>query len=115
MRDDFDLAGRHVRVLFVGVAHDDLALDRDDPFGTQHLSQTVRLGVSLLVDDDLAHAGSIAEVDERQRAKVAAPVDPSHQDDLLAGVFGTKLAARVRALKLAEILNLLAVGTHCSL
>jgi hypothetical protein len=92
--DDLDLARWHLRVLGLsralahlsGDAQTRLALDLGD----------VREGSR--VEQQLHDSGAVTQIDEKEAAKVADPVRPTVQGDLLAGVPAARLAAIVRAL-----------------
>ena len=53
------------------------------------------------VQDDLADAGAVAQVQKYQVAVVATAVDPAHQNHLLAGVSGAQRAAKLRPFQIA--------------
>jgi hypothetical protein len=53
------------------------------------------------VENRLRQAFAVAQVDENHGAMIAPPVDPSHQQNLLARVGGAQLAAGVGTAKLA--------------
>ena len=58
-------------------------------------------GGGLLVDDHLGDAGAVAQIEEDEPAVVAAAVDPAHENDILARVFGAKLSTHPGALQSA--------------
>jgi hypothetical protein len=49
------------------------------------------------MEDELADAVAVAEVDEDHATEIAAAMNPSHQNDALADVGGAQLSARVGA------------------
>jgi hypothetical protein len=53
------------------------------------------------VQNDLADAGSVAQVQKYQIAVVAPPVHPAHQDYVLSGVSGTQRTAKLRPFQIA--------------
>jgi hypothetical protein len=61
----------------------------------------VAVGRELLVEHDLGNAGAVAQIEKDQVAVVAAPVDPAHQNHLLAGVGGAQVAAKMRPFEIA--------------
>jgi hypothetical protein len=62
----------------------------------------VAFGRQFLVEDDLGDAAAVAQIEKDQVAVVAAAVDPAHEDDVLAGVSGAKIAAHVGAFESTE-------------
>ena len=60
---------------------------------------------AVVAGDDLRDAVAVADVDERERSEIAQAVHPSEQDDLAAGVFQSKLAARMGTGEVFERLN----------
>ncbi len=59
-------------------------------------------GRELLIQNNLGDAGAIAQIEEDEVAVIAAPVDPAHENDLLACVGGAQCAAEMRAFEIAE-------------
>ena len=53
----------------------------------------MRVGAGLGLEYHLGDATAIAQVDEHAAAVIAARVNPSEQDDTLAGVAGAQAAA----------------------
>jgi hypothetical protein len=49
----------------------------------------------------LRDPGAVAQIQEDQVAVVAAPVHPTHKDDLFAGLLRAELSTSVRSLKSA--------------
>ncbi len=84
------------------MAPDDLAFDGDDEFAARLLGFGVSFGLRLFVEDHLNDAGAVAHVEKEQIAEVAAAMDPAHDDGIAAFVGGTKGAAVVCALQVAE-------------
>jgi hypothetical protein len=62
-------------------------------------------GCGLLVEDDLRDSLAVAEVEEGERAEVASARHPAHQQHFASGVLGAQRAARVRALKVSEVIE----------
>jgi hypothetical protein len=54
------------------------------------------------MEDGLGVTGTIAHVDEDDRAVIAATVCPAHEEDGLAGVRGAELSAHVGAAEVAQ-------------
>ena len=59
----------------------------------------------LLIHYDLSNPVAIAQIDERERTKVAPFRAPAHQRDARADVFLAQRAARMRSFKIAEIVD----------
>lgn len=59
------------------------------------------LGGNFFVEDDLANAGAIAQVEEDEIAVVAAAVHPAHQHHVFARIGGAQISAEVSALQIA--------------
>src|ERR1051326_1362754 len=102
---DFDIAGRDFRIPRVFIAPHDFANNREDVFAAHIFRFRVRVSCLFLIDDNLRDAVTIAEVDERQRTKIAAPRAPAHQRHACADAFFAQGAARVRARKIFEVLD----------
>jgi hypothetical protein len=79
--DHLHFARRNLRIRFLPAYH--AALDRDDKLRPQFLGLCMRLGMLLLVEDNLGDSRAVAQVDEDQLAQVAPFVDPAHQDHVL--------------------------------
>ncbi len=62
----------------------------------------MRVAGELLIEHDLGDAGAVAEVEEDEVAVVAAAVDPAHEDDVFAGLFGAEISAHVGAGEVAK-------------
>jgi hypothetical protein len=62
-------------------------------------------GGGLLVEDDLRDSFAVAQVEEGERAEVAAPRHPAHQHNVRAGVLRAQRAAGVCALKVSEVIE----------
>ena len=69
----------------------------------------------VLFEHHLGDAGAIAQVDEHRAAVIAAVVDPSEEDHFASHVPRGELAARVRALQLADEFRHGASDTGCGL
>ncbi len=93
---NLDLAGGEVRIDGVGVAADDLALDRHDGFDAQPFQRLERFVGG--VGDDLGQAVMVAQIDEQEVAMVALAVNPAREPDSLADMRGAQLAAIVGAI-----------------
>src|SRR5471032_1130985 len=59
-------------------------------------------GLDVFVKDGLAVAGAVAEIDEDDRAMVAAAVAPAHQNHGLTRVGSAQFAAHMGAAKVAQ-------------
>ena len=82
-----------------------LLIDNYDSFtyNLAHLfGALVNRRIDLFVENRLRQAFPVAQVDENDGAMIAPPVDPSHQEDLLARVGGAQLAAAMSTAKLAQ-------------
>ena len=109
---DLDLAGGDVRVrgadhlvlllgeLLAARLHD--AADADHPLAAQRFGDLVRLGRGVGVEHDLRDAVAVAQIDERDRAVVAAIGHPAEQHDLLADVGGAERAAAMGSFQLVN-------------
>jgi len=95
---DFTCSNFRIRLL----AAQDASLDRDNEFRAQLFGFRMRLGVQLLIEDDLRDAGAVAEVNENQLAEVAAAMHPAHEDDVLIGVRGAECTAIVCAFQIPK-------------
>ena len=69
------------------------AFDGDHKFRAQLFGLGVRLGMQLVVENDLRDSGAVAQVDEDQLAQVAPPVHPAHQHDVFIRVRRAQRAA----------------------
>ena len=78
------------------------AFDRDHEFRAQLFGLRVRLGMQLLVEDNLRDSGAVAQVDEDQLAQIAPAMHPAHQDDVFVRVRGAQRAAVICALQISE-------------
>jgi hypothetical protein len=58
----------------------------------------MRLARHFFVEHDLRNPRPVAHVEKDQVAMVAPPVHPAHQDDVLASLFDTEIAAAIRPL-----------------
>ena len=98
--DEFDLAGREVRVR-AARADADLAGHGDHILAAQRARQADEVGGGLLeVEDDLAEALAVAEVGEDQTPTlVAVGVDPTRERDRLSDMARPQGATHVRALE----------------
>jgi len=94
---DLDFARGHFGIDGVGVAQAHLADSGDNVLGPHLLALQVAVGSQLLVEDNLGNAAAIADVEKDEVAVVAAAIDPAHEDDVLAGVGGAKIAAHMGA------------------
>ena len=90
---ELDLAGRHRRVDRLGRARDDLPARAEDELVPDLLRRLGRLGRVLGVDDELRHAGVVAQVDEDEPTVVAACVHPATESQRLPDVLGPRVAA----------------------
>ncbi len=99
-REDFDVAGRQLRIDRVFGAPLDDAADADDELGPQFLRGRHQRFV--LADDDLGHAGAIADVDERDAAEIADAVHPSEQHCFGPDVFRAQGSAGVRSRQISK-------------
>ncbi len=97
----FDFAGGDIGIDGVGIA----ALDRADGGDHELVAQRFRFlvngGVQFVVEHDLGHAGAVAQVDEDDLAKVAAPVAPSHEHNFFAGIGEPKGSAHMSSSEVA--------------
>ena len=88
-----DLAGRHLRVHGLGRAADDGAARLQDELVAHAVRDLRRVRRVLGVEDELRHAGLVAEVDEDEAAVIAAARRPAGERHLAALVLGPRLAA----------------------
>jgi len=100
-RDQLDFACGDVLVERVGGALLDLANHGDHVLASQLAGLFVNGRITLLVEHDLRHAGTVADIHKDEVAQVAAAVHPSHEHGLLAGVGGAQSATAVGALQIA--------------
>ena len=85
----------------VGVATLDGSDGGDHEFVAQRFRFLVHGGIQFVIENDLRHAGAVAQVDEDNLAEVAAAVDPSHEHNFFSGVGGPKRSAHVSSSKIA--------------
>src|SRR4029079_15483634 len=90
---DLDLACREVRVDVLERAPGHLAASAQDELVADLVAELRGLGRVLGVEDELADAGAVAQVDEDEAAVVAAAVGPAGHGQRLPDVVGPKLAA----------------------
>ena len=88
---DLDLAGLDLRIDRFFRAEIDAAGNPDDKLRAQALGHFIRL----VADDGLRDAVAVADVEEHDAAEIADAVDPSHDDDVFAGIGGGQFAAGV--------------------
>ena len=62
----------------------------------------VRLGMQLLVEDNLSESGAVAQIDENQLAQIAPAMDPTHQHDVFVRVGRAQIAAIVCAFQVSK-------------
>ena len=101
-RHHFDFAGGQVGIHGLGRALLHRAFHRDHVFGAHLFGALVNGRIDIFVEDRLGEAFAVAQVDEDHAAVIAPPVDPAHQEDLLARVGGAQLAAGMGAAKVAQ-------------
>ncbi len=99
--DEFDFSGGDVGVDGVGVAALDGSDGRDHELVAQRLGLLVHGCIQFVVEDDLGHAGAVAEVDEDDLAEVAAAVDPSHEHNFFARIGEPKFSVHMSPSKIA--------------
>ncbi len=98
--EDFDLAGRQVRILGARGAIAHLAVDLDHPFRTQFLG--VLEGRAVGIGHHLGEAIMVAQVDEQHAAMVADAMHPAGDPDRGANVGLAERAAGVGAITVHE-------------
>ncbi len=98
---DLDFAGRHLGVDHILAAQANRAHHGHHVFRPHLFGLGVAFRGQIFVEHDLRDPGAVTQVQEDQVAVVAAPVHPSHEDDLFAGVLRAELSTSVRALKSA--------------
>ena len=81
---------------------DDLAFDRHHEFAAHLLGFRMRSGLRFFVEHHLHDASSVAHVEKKQIAQVAAPMDPAHHDGVAALVLGAQFTAVLCALQVAK-------------
>ncbi len=86
--DELDIARRHARVAIDLVAHADRAGDRHTGFASQ-----VRRRSLAWINDELADARAVAQINEHDTTKIAHSVHPSVQNDGLPVVAGADISA----------------------
>ena len=97
--DDFCFAGKQIRIGLLPLNH--FAFNGDDEFAAHLFGLGMRLGLRLLVENNLYDASAIAHVEEEEIAKIAAAMDPAENNDVLIGVGSTERAAVVSAFQVA--------------
>jgi hypothetical protein len=98
----FDFAGGDGRVDGVLGARIDHAFDSNNVFGAEKVGLGVDGRVAIRAEYDLRNAFAVAQVEEEHAAKVAAAVDPAHEDNLFAGVVGAEGSTVMRAAEFAK-------------
>ena len=95
-RQNFDLAGRKllVRRAFRTLAHD--AVNAHHPLRTHSLDRLER--GTFAIGDNLRHAVVVAQVDEKQAAVIAHPMNPARQAHGRADIRSAQRPAGVRAI-----------------
>ncbi len=88
----FDVAGGEIGVAQALGPRRHLALDLHDELAARLGRNVVRRDL-VGIDGDLGHAKAVAQVDEDERAMVAAAVDPTGQGDRLADMCSIQFAA----------------------
>ncbi len=101
LRRDFDLARRQLGVDRIVVTANYGTFNRDDEFATQQPGAGVDVG-PLLVEHYLGHARAVPQVDEDQAAQIPPPMDPTHQNDALANIARTQIAAAMGSFEATE-------------
>ena len=97
---ELDLAGRHRRVDRLRRAGDDLPARAEDELVPDLLRRLGGLGRMLGVDDELRHAGVVAQVDEDEAAVVAPRVRPAGESQRLPDVLGAEARRTCRSRQL---------------
>jgi hypothetical protein len=83
---DFDLAGRHLRVDRLGFARDHRAFHLDHPLRTHRIEGGERRGRLVRLRHDLRHAAAIAQVEKEHAAVVAPALHPGLQENLRSDI-----------------------------
>ena len=97
----FYFAGGNIGIDGVGIAALDRANRRNHEFIAQLFRFLVHRGIQFVIEYDLGYAGAVAEIDEDDLAKVATPVDPSHEHNFLACVGEPQLSAHMSSFEVA--------------
>jgi hypothetical protein len=77
-----------------------------DPLGANVLCAAVGFGCAVGLEDHLCDPGAIAQIHEDDAAVIAAPPNPTAQDDHLADLFGAYFAAELRAAQVSQRVEL---------
>jgi hypothetical protein len=94
-----DVTGGQLGIAHVRGTGDDVALDEENGLRTHRLRARQDFGGRpARPKGDLDQAVAIAQIEEHDAAKVAAPVDPAAQLHLLSDVLLAKLAAAMGSL-----------------
>ena len=83
---DFDLAGRHLRIHGLGIARDHRAEDLHHPLGAHRVEGRQGLGRLVGLRHDLSDATPVPEVEKEDAAMVATPLHPGLQQDLRSDI-----------------------------
>ena len=100
--DQLHFACRHLRIDGARIAAPQRAFGSHDIFWAHMLGLRVAFPREVLVQNDLSDSGAVAQVEKDEVAVVATAVDPTHQHDRLAGVFGAKLPTGMGALQCSK-------------
>ena len=98
---NLNFAGRHFGIDYIRAATANCALDRHHIFRPDLFGLGVALRGPVFVEHDLGDPGAVTQVEKDQVAVIAAPVHPTHEGDLFAGVLRAELPTSVRALESA--------------
>jgi hypothetical protein len=102
--DNLDFAARQLRIDRLGRSPPNRPDHAHDELGPQPLG-FVDERLVVHVEDDLRHAGAIADVDEEQPAQIAHAMHPAQKRRVCADMSEAQLAAGVRACQVSELLS----------
>ena len=88
----FHFAAGEFRVGFAAGARQPCAAKGHHVFRAQFLGARMRSLAQLFIENDLRDSAAVAQIDEDEIAKVAPPVHPAHQHDVLVGVGRAQVA-----------------------
>lgn len=83
---DLDLTGRELCIFHSLRSWLYLSFDRENPFTAEFLTQLMGFWIDLGVKDNLCDSLSVTKIHKNKPTMVATGGDPTHEDNLLAGI-----------------------------
>jgi hypothetical protein len=79
-----------------------LTPDSNNVFSSKSVCKLVCFGITLRIEYHLGDAYTVTEINEDKTTVISTPLDPTHEDNAVAGVVGTKGATVVSAFPVTE-------------